>query len=471
VTLETADMGNYEFALPDIGEGLVEGEIVRWMVKEGDAVKEEQAFVEVMTDKATVTITSPVTGKVTALKAKEGEVVAVGKVIAVFDAAGSARPPAAHGQGHAPAPAPAPAAKPAPAATPTKAPAPAPAAAAAPTPQSHPSAPAPMPAAAQGGNGTNGQSAPASPGKVLAAPATRRRAREMGIDLATVEGTGPRGRVMNEDLNRFLSSGGKPAAAPGAMPAAARGSQRAPVTVGPAPAGKREERVPFRGVRRKIAEAMTRSKHTAAHFTYVEEMDVTELVALRKEAKEYYKDSGVNLTYLPFIMKAVIAGLRKYPWLNSTLDEATQEVVIKHYYNLGIAVDTDNGLMVPVVKDAEHKTIAELAREVQELAGKARGGKITAEDLQGGTFTLTNAGNIGGLMATPVINFPEVAILGVHKIARRPVVRNEQIAIGDVMWLSISIDHRIVDGATGAHFMNVVKDLLEHPKKLLLGSL
>ncbi|MEZ5963982.1 MAG: dihydrolipoamide acetyltransferase family protein [Planctomycetota bacterium] len=440
-----------EFRLPDIGEGIAEGEIVSWKVQPGQQVKEEDEFVEVMTDKATVMITSPFDAVVKELKYKEGDVVPVEAVIAVFDVgatAGSSAPAAAE-------------------APPKAAPAPTSSAPTAKTGSSN-DRPVEVPRPAAAAPAAASPAAPAfvqaEPGKVLAAPATRRRAREMGMDLGAVQGTGPRGRITNEDLER--QGTGSTATAATATPRPAPSFPKVAV-----PAGAREERRPFRGLRRKIAEAMTRSKHTAAHFTYVDDIDVTELVKLRKEAKALYADDGVNVTYLPFIMKAVVAAMKRYPEMNSSLDETTNEWVIKYDYNIGIATDTDNGLVVPVIKDVEHKSIVQIAHELQELAEATRAGKVSIDQLQGGTFTITNAGNIGGLFATPVINFPEVAILGVHKIKQTPVVKDGQVAIADVMYLSISIDHRLVDGATGARWMNVMKDYLENPKKLLLGSL
>jgi pyruvate dehydrogenase E2 component (dihydrolipoamide acetyltransferase) len=446
-------MATKEFKLPDIGEGIAEGEIVSWKVKPGQQVKEEDEFVEVMTDKATVTITVPYTGVIAELRFKEGDVVPVGSVIAVIDAgaAGGAAAPAA-------AAAPAPAA-PAPAKPAVPPPAPAKPAAAAPAPVAAP-APAPAPAAPAA-------FVQASPGKVLAAPATRRRARELGIDLATIAATGPRGRVTNDDL--AAASGGRPAAAAAAVGAPAAGRAFPPIAIPPAPAGRTEERTPFRGLRRKIAEAMTRSKFTATHFTYVDDIDVTELVKIRGEAKNALKDQGVNITYLPFIMKAIVAAMRQFPMMNSSLDESTNELVVKHYFNFGIATDTDNGLIVPVVKDVDRKSVAELARDIQDLAARTREGKVTVDDLTGGTFTITNAGNIGGLFATPVINFPEVAIMGVHAIKDAAIVKDGAIVAGKKMYLSVSIDHRIVDGATGARWMNVVKECLEQPWRLLLA--
>lgn len=433
-----------EFHLPDIGEGIAEGEIIAWKVKVGQHVKEEDEFVEVMTDKATVMITSPYDGVIKELRVKDGDIVPVETVIAVIEvgaaAAGSptAAPPAAEKPKAGPVPIPQPAPK-----------------------------AAPQPAKAA----TTVAFEQAAPGKVLAAPATRRRAREMGIDLRGVAGTGPSGRVTNDDLRQAVEGGAAAAPAAAVKPAAAA-APRAKVAIAPPPAGVREERVPFRGLRKRIAEAMTRSKFTATHFTYVDDVDVTSLVKLRKDAKAIYAEQGVNITYLPFIMKAVVEAMKQFPTMNASLDETTQELVIKHYHNVGIATDTDNGLIVPVIKDVDRKSIVQLAAEIQDVAQRTRDGKVGVEELQGGTFTITNAGNIGGLFATPIINFPEVAILGVHAIKKTPIVNAQgEIVVGDVMYLSVSIDHRIVDGATGAHWMNVVKSCLETPQRLLLGSL
>lgn len=428
-----------EFKLPDIGEGIAEGEIVSWKVAAGQAVKEEDEFVEVMTDKATVTITVPFTGSIAELRCAEGDVVPVGSVIAVIDAgaAGDAAPAAA-------------AAAPAAAAPAAPAPVAAPAAAAAPAAVAAPAAAAPV-AFTQ-----------SSPGKVLAAPATRRRAREMGIDLSAIAATGPRGRITNDDL---AGASAAPAAASGGT----GGHSFPPIAIPPAPAGRTETRTPFRGLRRKIAEAMTRSKYTATHFTYVDDIDVTDLVKIRKEAKAAYADRGVNVTYLPFIMKAIVSAMKAHPEMNASLDEVTNDFVVKHYYNFGIATDTDSGLIVPVIKDVDRKSVGELATELQDLAARTREGKVTVDDLTGGTFTITNAGNIGGLFATPVINFPEVAICGVHAIKDAAIVRDGACVPGKKMYLSVSIDHRLVDGATGAHWMNIVKDNLEQPYRMLLS--
>ena len=430
-----------EFKLPDIGEGIAEGEIVQWMVEPGQAVLEEDPFVEVMTDKATVTITVPWPGTIAELRVAAGDIVPVESVIAVIDTASSDATAA-------------------------------PAKDAAPTAQAAASPASAAPAATSAVAAPAAAFEQASPGKVLAAPATRKRAREMSIDLHAIAGTGPSGRITNEDLQTYAESGGTVTAPLAPAPAAQAPAAPAAKSFAPVAAAGTEERVPFVGLRRKIAEAMTRSKFTATHFSYVDDIDVTALVKLRKEAKAMYADQGINVTYLPFIMKAAVAAMKQFPTMNSSLDETTNELVVKHYYNFGIATDTDNGLIVPVVRDVDKKSIVELAYDIQELARKAREGSLGVDDLQGGTFTLTNAGNIGGLFATPVINFPEVSIMGVHKIKKTPVVNDEgEIVVGDVMYLSLSIDHRIVDGATGARWMNIAKELLETPQRLLLGPI
>jgi len=428
-------VANYEFKLPDIGEGIAEGEIVSWKVAVGQEVKELDDFVEVMTDKATVTITVPHDGVIKELLYSEGSVVPVHDVIAVIEVAGgeeTAEPAkSAGGTGKA-------------AATVTAA----------------SRAPAAVQTASVAAPSTRAQ-----PGRVLASPATRRRAREAGVALQSVPGTGKSGLVTNEDLENFLADGAASVVTPPILPPV---SIAAPGKVSVAATGELEERIPFRGVRKKIAEAMSRSKFTATHFSVVEDLDVTELVRIRRSAKQQYAEQGINVTYMPFIMKAVVAGLRAYPWLNAALDESTQEVVLRKYYHLGIAADTDNGLIVPVIKDVDKKSIIAIASELGELAHRTREGKVQPDELKGSTFTISNAGNIGGLFATPIINFPEVAILGVHKIQKTPRVIDDEIVIRDVMYLSVSIDHRIVDGADGCRFLELIKKNLEEPSRLLL---
>lgn len=460
-----------DFRLPDIGEGVAEGEIVKWLVAAGDAVDEDQPLVEVMTDKATVTIPCPVKGKVEKLLAKEGQVVAVGAPIVSFGDVTAGNIASAHGHGSA--------------------------AKQAGSNDKKPPAPAPTAAA------TAVMEEPAD--RVLATPATRRRARELGVDIRRVRPTGPGGRVTREDVegaaqgapmtrqqiakaptlvlpslqespgpvHRELKASGRPIASPDAptqkLSSAPLKGKALPLPA--APAGEVEERVPLRGVRRKIAEHLVKSKFTAPHFTYVEEVDVTELVELREKAKPIAEERGVKLTYLPFIIKSTVAALREHPALNASLDDASGEIVYKKYYNVGFAADTEAGLVVPVLKHADRRSILDIARELDRLANAARTGMLELEDLQGGTFTISSVGSLGGLMATPIINHPEVAIMGVHKIAKRPVVRGDKIEIGHIMLLSLSLDHRVVDGAAAARFMNTVVKYLEDPKLLLLEGI
>ena len=425
-----------EFKLPDIGEGIAEGEIVKWLVKVGDTVKEHQSVVEVMTDKATVEVPAPASGRITRLLAKAGEVVPVGKVI--FSLTTTGAPAVAPANEEAPAPA---------------IPARAPAAAAASSAQT--------PAKSRADD------------KVLAVPSARRVARELGIDLGQVQGSGRSGVVRRADVEAFATAGTRAAQSekadtPATTPAATTASQP-PLTFAP---GARETRTPFRGVRRKIAEAMTRSKHTAAHFTVVEEVDVTDLVKLREQAKAIGAESNVKVTFMPFIMKATALALAKFPELNGHLDEAAGEIVTFGYVNLGIAMDTPTGLIVPVVKEVQSKGALQLAAELGELAERTRAGKVKPEDLKGSTFSITNAGNIGGIFATPIINFPDIAILGVHRIVKRPGVvetpQGDKIEVRQYMNFSCSVDHRLADGADGARFLVYLKKLLENPGLLAL---
>ena len=448
-----------EFRLPDIGEGVAEGEVVKWLVAEGDAVREDQPMVEVMTDKATVEIPSPATGKVKKIHAAPGQVIPVGAVLVELElAAGAAAPKIAS---HAAAGE----AKPMPAASPTK------------RPEAAEAGRVSAPPRASSATAVAAPPAPARPAfqrpkgqRALATPATRRLAREKGVDIEVVEGSGPAGRVTDEDVARAVGGATAPAARPAAAhaPAAAVAPAALPA---PIPASGQDQVVPIVGLRRKIYERMALSKSHAAHFSYVDDVDVTELVELRNLMKDRAKLRGAKLTYLPFVMKALVEGFREFPSLNATVDEAAGTYTVRGACNFGVAVDTDAGLIVPVVKGVESRSLVDLAKEIERVAADARNRKSRIEDLQGGTFTITNAGNIGGLFATPVINFPEVAILGIHKIAKTPRVVHDRIAIRDVMYLSISIDHRINDGATGARFMNAVKAMLEDPKRILANEI
>jgi len=429
-----------EFRLPDIGEGVVEGEIVRWLIAEGDTLREDQPMVEVMTDKATVEIPSPKAGRVARLMVPAGQVCAVGQVMVVIDTEGAKA-------GHAAGPA-----------------APAHAAAAAAPAAVH--APAASAAAAPA-------SGPARPGgKVLATPATRHLARNLGVDLRAVAGSGPGGRVEKSDVQAAAAPKAAPVKAAPA-PAAAPAPKAAPAAPARPPAPEvasqaGDERIQFRGVRRKIADNLLRSKQSAAHFTYVEECDVTELVALRARAKQRAAERGIKLSFLPFIIKAVVSGLKKYPIVNSTLDVERDEIVVRKSYHIGVAAATDSGLIVPVVKNADRLSLFDIAGSLDPLAERVRTGKASRDELTGSTFTISSLGALGGVLATPIINFPEVAILGVHKIRETPAVRDGQIVIRQIMNLSISLDHRIVDGYEGAKFLQHVVGLLEDPTLMFM---
>jgi pyruvate/2-oxoglutarate dehydrogenase complex dihydrolipoamide acyltransferase (E2) component len=397
---------DYEFKLPDLGEGVAEGEILKWMVKEGDSIREDQPLVEVMTDKVNVQIPAPRSGRVLRISAKEGEVAKVGQTIMVIAQEGGMQT-AQRSIVAAPK-----LARSVPLAAPTSA----------------------------AGELTG----------VVATPATRRLARELGVDLGMVRPSGPGGRVTDDDVRR----------------AASGPSLAAPMTVQTQKPSGQEDQVPLRGVRKTIADRMVKSRETTAQVTHVDEVDMTEVVKLRESLKGKAEGMGVKLTYLPFIIKATAAALREFPYVNSSLDEQAANITLKKFYNFGIATDTEQGLVVPVVKDADKKDIFALASEIERLADKARRGQLTLDDVRGGTFTITNVGAIGGLFATPLINLPEVAIMGVHKIAKRAVVREGKIEARDMMYLSLSFDHRVFDGAYAARFTSRVIESMQDAKKL-----
>lgn len=414
-------MATFEFKLPDLGEGVVEGEIVKWLVKPGDVVEEDQGVVELMTDKATVTVPSPQRGKVLQTFGLEGDLAKVHSVIAAIETDGVGAPVAV-GQ---------------------TVPAPAKVEARAKAPEASSKADATRP--------------------VLATPVTRRMAREHGLDLGAIAGSGTQGRVTKVDVLAALDAGAGAVATE--TFARATGSRPAPLAH-----SAEDQRIPLRGLRKKIAEKMVRSKFTAPHFTFVEEMDATELVALRKRLNETLEKSGdkTKLSFLPFIVKALVASLRKFPHLNANMDEATQELVVRGTYNLGIAAATPDGLTVAVLKDADRLSIPALSAEIQRLGNAARERKLKMEELTGGTFTITSLGQTGGLFATPIINHPEVAILGVHKMRKRPVVIDNEIVIREMMYLSLSFDHRVIDGSVGAEFTYELIRYLERPERLFL---
>jgi pyruvate dehydrogenase E2 component (dihydrolipoamide acetyltransferase) len=427
----------YEFRLPDIGEGVVEGEVVRWLVKEGDALRMDQPMVEIMTDKATVEIPAPRAGKVGKRMYAEGQLCPVGKVLITIEMTdegaaegggvgrqGVGSRSAAEGGG----------------------------------PLSKQSAPIAAKAAAPVAGRTMvvSRTAPMSPaeraralGPVLATPATRKLARELGVDIRGLFGSGAAGRITSDDVRRAASGGGGPARGP------------APISIARV---EGDVAIPFRGVRRKIAENMSRSKHSAAHFLYVEEVDCTDLVALREKINA--KAAGKKISFLPFIVKATAYALRKFPQLNAALDEAAGEIVQRKHVHMGLATSTEQGLIVPVVRDADAMSVAQIGAEIDRLATATRDGKATREDLTGSTFTITSLGQLGGVLAAPIINHPEVAILGVHKIGPKPAVREGAIVIRQLMNLSISVDHRVVDGYDAARFVAAIKEGLEAPTGL-----
>ena len=442
-----------EFKLPEIGEGVHEGELIRWLVKEGDTVSADQPLLEIMTDKATVEVPAPSAGKISGLQGKEGAMLKVGQTLAQIEegAGGAKAAPTA-----APA-APAPQQQAAPKA------APAPQQAAAPAPQKQ-SAPAPQASSQQAYVGAMEANSPSS---VPAAPIVRAMAQRAGVDLASVQGSGPKvgdqNRVLEEDLLRYLSNKDTGTGARGGSP----------VTFAPQVFTGQEtvERVPLRGLRRVISNAMVKSKYTAPHYSYVDEFDCESLVEMREEAKRIGEKMGVKISYLPFIVKAVIGALKEFPVVNSSLEDkpdGSQEIVYKKFFHIGIAVATDNGLVVPVIKHADKKTLVQIAQEMADLSNRARAGKLSSDELKGSTFSITSMGNIGGLFATPIINYPEVGILGVYKVQEKPVVKNGQIVIGKTMHLSLSLDHRVVDGAVGGLFCNAIIERLNNPARLLM---
>lgn len=452
-----------ELKLPAIGEGVVEGEIVRWLKKPGDRVAANEGLVEVMTDKATVEIPSPRAMVLERIVVEEGAVAEVGEVIAIFGEAPAVTAPA-----------------------PT---APAPAA-----PTTAPAAVAPVATAPVATPGVAPRDV--TTGKVLATPAARALAREHGIDLDTVPGR--EGRITKSEVMQATAAPApaaailapeRPSQTPTVVvtpPTPARATEPPPTSPTPvaasapaAPAVRRsygepqpDELIPFRGMRRRIAEGMAKSYSSAVHYTYVEQIDVSRLVEVRAQARRAAEEEGVKLSYLPFIVKAVILALKKYPIVNAMLDETGGNIVVKKRYSIGIATATDQGLMVPVVHDADRLSLLDIGREIQRVSDAAKTFKATREELTGSTFTITSLGAIGGVLATPILNYPEVGILGVHAIRKTPVVNErDEIVVGHLMNLSVSLDHRVVDGFEGASFLQEVRRYLEDPTLLLLAGI
>ncbi|GIP32320.1 dihydrolipoamide acetyltransferase family protein [Paenibacillus sp. J2TS4] len=436
-------MAIFQYRFPELGEGLHEGEIVKLHIKAGDKITDDDIIMDVQNDKAVVEVPCPVNGTIVEVKVQEGQVCNVGQVVAVIDAEGdipeqpdygdtegSAEEKVEDNIGEA-------------------------------VVENVEKAAVDTAQAGQAGSAE----AKSAAREVLATPSVRKFAREKGVSIADVPATGKNGRVTREDVDAFVAGGGKaPAEDKPAAPAASAAGQPAAAVSG----DRIEERVPFKGIRKVIANAMVKSVYTAPHVTIMDEVDVSQLVALRAKGKPLAEQKGVKLTYLPFIVKALVAAVRQFPVMNATIDEENNEIVYKKYYNIGIAADTDNGLIVPVVNDADRKSIWSIAAEINDLATRGREGKLAPAELKGSTISITNIGSAGGMFFTPVINFPEVAILGTGRISEKPVVKNGEIVAAPVMALSLSFDHRIIDGATAQYCMNYIKQLLADPELLVM---
>jgi pyruvate dehydrogenase E2 component (dihydrolipoamide acetyltransferase) len=412
-----------DFKLPDLGEGLTEAEIVKVLVAEGDQVQEDQPVLLVETEKAQVELPSPFGGRVAKVHVRAGQRVKVGSVLLSLDAAGGV-----------------------PAAPPARAASPAPAApvGAAPTPAGAPPA---------------------------ATPATRRLARELGVDLATVKGSGAGGRITDDDVR--AAAGAAPAREKAAEPAEPARPLEQARALPPLPRFEQwgpVERQPLRGVRRRSAEHLALAWSVIPHVTQHDEADITDLEALRRRHQPRVREWGGELTLTVLLVKAAALALQAHPRFNASLDAAAGELVLKRYYHVGVAVDTEHGLMVPVLRDVDRKRVRDLAVELPKLAARTREGKATVDDLRGGTFTVTNTGALGGTGATPIINYPEVAILGVGRARPTPVVRDGQVAVRLIVPLSLAFDHRVIDGMEAARFAGDLVRLLEDPERLLLES-
>ncbi|WP_040951264.1 dihydrolipoamide acetyltransferase family protein [Gorillibacterium massiliense] len=451
-------MAKFKYKFPELGEGLHEGEIVKIHIKAGDTVTDEDIIMDVQNDKAVVEVPCPVNGKVLEVFVKDGQVCHVGEVVAIIEAEGDI--PEQDDE---------------PDAGSTEA------------PQSADNVKENVGQAvtqnvndpklattAQSAGNAAGASAAASgkdASEVQATPSVRKLAREHGVSIADVPASGPAGRVTREDVLAFVNGGGKaaaPAAAEAPAAAKAEAAPAAKAAASAAPGAREEERVPFKGIRKAISNAMVKSAYTAPHVTLMDEVDVTKLVEFRTRMKPLAEKKGVKVTYLPFIVKALVAACREFPVMNAMLDEQAGEIVYKKYYNIGIATDTDNGLIVPVIEDADRKNVFSIAAAIKDLAARGREGKLAANEMRGSTISITNIGSAGGMFFTPIINFPEVAILGTGRISEKPIVRGGEIVAAPVMALSLSFDHRIIDGATAQNFLNYIKQLLADPDLFLM---
>lgn len=441
----------FEFRLPDIGEGIHEGEIVKWFVKAGDEVQEDDILCEVQNDKAVVEIPSPVKGKVTDVLVSEGTVAVVGDVLIKIDAPGY-EDLQFKGQES----------------------------------ESNEATEAQVQATAEAGQKIEKETVeapkteasteqPKGESRVVAMPSVRKFARDKEVNIADVTGSGKNGRILKEDIEAFLAGDQKTAEVTASEETSelitteskANEKVAAPVVMeGEFP----ETREKLSPMRKAIAKAMVHSKHTAPHVTLMDEVDVTELVAHRKKFKEIAAEKNIKLTYLPYVVKALVSTLREFPQLNTSYDDETNEVIQKHYFNIGIAADTDKGLLVPVIKNADRKSVFAVSDEINALATKARDGKLAAAEMKGASCSITNIGSAGGQWFTPVINHPEVAILGIGRISEKPIIKNSEIIAAPVLALSLSFDHRMIDGATAQHALNHIKRLLSSPELLLMEA-
>ncbi|MBB5149282.1 dihydrolipoamide acetyltransferase family protein [Ureibacillus thermosphaericus] len=436
----------FEFRMPDIGEGIHEGEIVKWFVKPGDEVNEDDILCEIQNDKAVVEIPSPVAGKVVEILVDEGSVAVVGDVLIRLDAPGYENMQF-KGDAH--------------------------------VEEDSSKTEAQVQATAEDGKveDTKQQETKEVPlsseievaKRVIAMPSVRKFARENGVDIQLVEGTGKNGRILKEDIIRYMEGGQTVQEAPEVVEEkqeAVAEIPQIPVLEGEFP----ETREKISGIRKAIAKAMVHSKQTAPHVTLMDEVDVSNLVAHRKKFKDVAAEKGVKLTYLPYVVKALVAMLREFPEFNRSFDDATQEIIQKHYYNVGIAADTERGLLVPVIKHADRKSIFTIASEINDLATKAREGKLAPNEMKGGSMSITNIGSAGGQWFTPVINHPEIAILGLGRISEKPIIKEGEIIAAPMLALSLSFDHRMIDGALAQNALNYLKRLLSDPELLLMEA-
>ncbi|EHO54002.1 2-oxo acid dehydrogenase subunit E2 [Lentilactobacillus kisonensis] len=433
----------YKFKLPEMGEGITEGEIASWLVKVGDKVKEDDPLVEIQNDKSVQEMPSPVAGTVKSIDKQEGETAEVGDLLVTIDD-GSPDTPDDSAPNEAPAKAEAPA-EPAKEAAPTA---------------SAPAAPVTAPAAVS------------NPDAIIKAmPSVRQYARDKGVDITAVPATGNHGQITKADVDNF-----NPAAAPASATATPEPAQTTQAKAGgqaikPWKSGEPdlETREPMSMMRKTIAKAMRTSKDISPHVTSFDDVEVSALMANRKKYKQMAADQDIHLTFLPYIVKAIVAVMKKFPEFNASIDDSTQEIVYKHYYNVGIATNTDHGLYVPNIKNADSKGMFEIAKEIRENSQAAYDNKLKADTMQGGSITISNVGSIGGGWFTPVINQPEVAILGVGKIAKEPIVDEDgEIKVGNMMKLSLSYDHRLIDGALAQNALNYMNELLHDPAMLLM---